>query len=355
MANPEHLKVVRKGRAGIAAWRKQNPTGQLDLHGADLQGVDLHGADLRDAYLRDADLSGANLREADLNDADLGDADLGDADLRAANLSGANLRGTYMSDADLCEANLDAAILSGAYLRGANLRECTCVGSVFGNLDLSEVMGLDSVQHRGPSTVGIDALFNSKGKICEAFLRGCGLRDWEIEAAKLYNPTLTASQISDIQYRVFDLRADSPIQISSLFISYTHADCAFVDALEGKLIEQGIRFWRDVHHATSGPLDKIVDRAMRLNPTVVLVLSEDSVESDWVEDEVDRARKLEKELKHPVLCPVALDDAWKDCAWSRPLRTQIKKFNVLPFHSWQDPTAFEGMFRRLIEGLALFY
>jgi hypothetical protein len=64
---------------------------------------------------------------------------------------------------------------------------------------------------------------------------------------------------------------------------------------------------------------------------------------------------LEKELKRHVLCPVALDDAWKDCGWSQTLRTQIKKYHILPFHDWEDPKPFEEMFRRLVEGLSIFY
>jgi hypothetical protein len=187
------------------------------------------------------------------------------------------------------------------------------------------------------------------------FLRGCGLSDWEIEAAKLYDRELSGNQIANVQQRVFDLRTGAPIQIGSLFISYTRADSTFVDALEGKLNERGIRFWRDVRDATAGPLDNIVDRAMRQNPTVLLVLSENSVKSDWVEDEANRARNLEKELNRPVLCPVTLDDAWKSCAWSGKLRTQIQKYNILPFNEWKDPAALDGMFRRLLDGLSLFY
>ena len=117
----------------------------------------------------------------------------------------------------------------------------------------------------------------------------------------------------------------------------------------------GIRFWRDIHDASSGPLDKIVDAAMRQNPIVVLVLSKVSVNSDWVENEADLARKLEKELSRHILCPVALDDSWKGCEWSRRLRKQVEKYNILPFHKWENPDEFEGMFRRLIKGLDLFY
>ena len=146
--------------------------------------------------------------------------------------------------------------------------------------------------------------------------------------------------MGDILYLVHDLRASRPLQISSLFISYSHADGAFVDHIERRLTAAGIRFWRDVHHARAGRLEKQIDRAIRLNPTVLLVLSESAVESDWVEHEVRLARKLEKETGRDVLCPVALDGSWKECRWPERLREQIEEYNILDFSDWKDGDAF---------------
>ena len=126
---------------------------------------------------------------------------LSNADLSGANLSGANLSGADLSGANLSEANLSGANLSagqpqrgrpqrgqpqrGQPQRGQPQRgrpqsvrisdSASCWATVFANVDLSEVKGLDSVRHAGPSTIGIDTLFRSKGKIPEAFLRGCGV------------------------------------------------------------------------------------------------------------------------------------------------------------------------------------
>jgi hypothetical protein len=119
--------------------------------------------------------------------------------------------------------------------------------------------------------------------------------------------------------------------------------------------ESGIRFWRDIHDATAGRLEKVVDRAMRQNPTVLLVLSENSVKSDWVEHEARSARDLEKELGRDVLCPVALDDAWKDCKWPARLREQIEEYHVMDFSNWKDDAEFTRKFGKLVEGLDLFY
>ncbi len=53
------------------------------------------------------------------------------------------------------------------------------------------------------------------------------------------------------------------------------------------------------------------------NPTVLLVLSEPSAKRDWVEHEVRTARELEKEIGWDLLCPVALDDIWKNRPWPK--------------------------------------
>jgi hypothetical protein len=152
-----------------------------------------------------------------------------------------------------------------------------------------------------------------------------------------------------------DVRAGSTIQLSPIFISYSHMDSEFVDMIGMNLDSHSIRFWRDTTDATSGPLEKIVDLAMRSNPTVLLVLSKDSVESDWVEYEARLARRMAIELRRDVFCPVAIDDAWKTCAWPARLREQIMEYNILDFSMWKDEAEFGKIFRKLIDGLDLFY
>jgi hypothetical protein len=329
MANEEHLARLREGVDAWNAWWIEHLDMSADLMEANLSGTDLSKANLIGANLIRADLSGSNLIGADLSGSNLSEAELSGSHLSAASLSGANL--------------------SGANLSGADLHE-----TIFANINLSTVKGLEACLHWGPSILDHRTLQRS-GRLPLPFLRGCGLSDWEIEAAKLHEPSLTSEQITDIVYRVHDLRSTRPIQIHRLFISYSHADSVFLEHMERHLNERGIRFWRDKHDAPAGPLENIILRAIRHNPTVLLVLSENSVKSDWVEYEAQTARELEKELGRHVLCPVALDESWKTCKWSAVLRNQIKKYNVLNFSDWQDATAFEGKFQHLLSGIDLFY
>ena len=48
-------------------------------------------------------------------------------------------------------------------------------GTVLADVDLRSVCGLEAVHHEGPSTIGIDAIYASGGRIPESFLRGCGV------------------------------------------------------------------------------------------------------------------------------------------------------------------------------------
>src|SRR5207245_2808949 len=85
--------------------------------------------------------------------------------------------------------------------------------TIFAEVDLSTVKGLETVRHRSPCTVGIDTLYMSKGKIPAAFLRGCGVPDGLIT----YLPSLIGAKEASLFY--------------SCFISYSHRDEEFANRL----------------------------------------------------------------------------------------------------------------------------
>ncbi|MCP4141858.1 MAG: toll/interleukin-1 receptor domain-containing protein [Chloroflexi bacterium] len=265
------------------------------------------------------------------------------------------LYGADFSEADLSKADFGAANFSFVYLRGANLTKGSFASTVLADIDLSASIGLETTRHTFPSYIDTKTLQLSRGEIPEIFLRGCGLSDLDIEYSKLANPKLSNEEISSITQNIFDLKAIHPIQISPLFISYSHTNSFFVDKLETKLNEKGIRFWRDIHDAKAGRLETQIDRAIRHNPTVLLILSEHSTNSDWVEHEARLARKLEKELGRDVLCPIALDDSWKTCNWPERIKEQIMEYNILDFSNWKDDAELDMMFKKLIDGLDMFY
>lgn len=345
MANKQHVEIVNQGASAWNNWRNRFDVFEADLSGIELSGADLAEIDFRRVNLQGTSLVGANLYVADLREADLREARLGGADLSRANLCGANLHGANLYGANLNQAHTDDANFDGI-ITGL---------TIFSYNDLSKTKGLENVDHISESVIGIQTLRLSKGKIPEIFLRGCGVSDLEIEFAKLQAQGLDHEEINKILYRMHDLRANRPIQISPLFISYSHADKAFVDRVEKSLNEQGIRFWRDIHDATAGRLETQIDRAITQNQTVLLILSENSIKSDWVQHEVRKARELEKEIKQDVLCPVALDDSWRTSPWPGRVMEQVKEYNILDFSNWHDDNKYKKTLDRLIDGLNIYY
>jgi len=395
MANEEQLAGLKKGVRGWNEWREENPgigihldgaglrkadlstanliaanLGGADLSAADLILANLSGADLREADLSGADLTGADLSGASLIGVDLGGANLGGADLRGADLSaaglmqafilGAKLAGADLSRADLREADLRGADLSGACLAeadlsGADLAEARfwrtiLSGTVLGSNDLSQV-DLEHVVHAGPSILGTATIHKSGGKIPEVFLRGCGLSDLQIEMAKLAAPGLDPDQVSDIAYTLHHLYTEGG-QYYSCFISYSSKDQEFARLLHDDLQNHGVRCWLASQDMETG--DRIrpaIDRRIRLRDKLLVILSESSVRSEWVGDEVEAALEEEhKEGNRLVLFPVRLDDAVMHARddWAAKIR---RRRDTGDFSNWQDESGYQKAFERLLRDL----
>ena len=346
MPNPEHVALLRKGVAGWNAWRGDNPVVTPDLRHANLGGANLIGSNLQLADLRHANLGGANLVGANLVGANFRLADFLGATLRRADLRHANLGGVDLGLGDLGDANLGAADLSGANLHRANLGGADLTGAIFGgtalgNVDLSDVKGLEKVVHGGPSTIGIDTIFRSEGKIPDVFLRGAGVPEPFIVQMKAL------------------VAAMEPIQFYSCFISYSHADKPFARALHDTLQGHGIRCWLDEHQLLPGDdIYEQVDRGIRLWDKVLLCCSEHSLTSWWVDNEIgtafDKEQKLMRERgrKTLALVPLNLDGYLLSGKWNNGKATQVLQRLAADFTGWAaDRANFDAQVEKLIQAL----
>src|SRR6266700_1893360 len=381
MADQQQLDLLRQGVTDWHAWRTQHPDIQPDLSGADLSGADLSGADLGKANLSVADLSVADLGKADLSGADLSraqlgyadlsvadlsraqlryadlsKADLSEADLSGANLSGADLSRADLSEADLrysdprgadlSEADLSRADLSGADLRGANLRNADLsdanltytnlneaqVGlTIFGSVDLRTVKGLETVRHFSPSIIGTDTLLRLEGNIPETFLRQAGLTDAFI--------TYTRSLVQN------------PIEYYTCFISYSSQDQEFVELLYTDLQAKGVRCWY-------APEDLRIREqfwhriyeSIRLHDKLLVVLSQHSVNSKWVEREVMAALENEQQQHKWVLFPITLDEAVMQMRlpWAASIQ---QTRHIGDFTHWKEHDTYQKGLMRLMRDL----
>ncbi len=160
---------------------------RTNLTGAQLIGCSLTRANLTNAVmvhalLKGADLSYATLSYADLERADLSGANLTGADFSWANLSHADLRGAQLASTSLTMTNLTGADLRGARIvksdfESSILHRATAGGTLFANCDLRSIIGLDSMLHGAPSTISLDTLARSGGRIPRLFLQGAGVAE----------------------------------------------------------------------------------------------------------------------------------------------------------------------------------
>ena len=282
MGCDDQLEILKRGPSAWNLWRRTSREA-IDLSGATLHDTrapwreeELVRLDLEGINFRNANLEGAVLRGANLRGADLAGANLRYAILRRANLAGAMMRG-----AKLCGANLTLASL-----RDANLTNALMWETVIARTDLRNAIGLEEVKHGGPSMIDHRTLRKS-GKLPREFLQGLGLPN------------------SDIKQLMPDMPVDS---FEECFISYSSADSKFVDRFHEELQSSGVRCWYAPEDMGLGAkIRPTLHDAISSSDRLVIVLSENSINSDWVEDEVERALQMERQTGDVVILPVRID------------------------------------------------
>ena len=350
MADEEQLDILKQGAEVWNVWRDNHPEViEPDFTRAQLESADLIQTNLSGANLSEANLSGAQLAEADLSDADLFSANLraadcNDATLIRANCLGADFLGANLSFADLAGANLAGANFYDSNLAGANLshtrfNDSYAFRTIFADLDLRGAEGLETVIHDGPSIIGLSTIYLSEGKIPEEFLLGCGVPESFI--------TQMSALVGSVQ----------PIQFHSCFISYSTKDEEFARRLHARMRQEELRVWFAPEDMKGGKkLYEQIDRAIQVHDRLLLVLSEDSMKSEWVMTEIRRARKTELKEGRRKLFPIRLVDyeairEWEcfDADHGKDLAVEVREYYIPDFSDWKNHDAFEREFKRLYE------
>jgi hypothetical protein len=301
MANREHMQILIHGVEVWNKWREENINIRPDFSHADLS--DFYPCDLPGVNFSEGIFHGANLSEINLE---------------GVNFSWANLRRTNFCRTNLSYANFDSATLDR---------------TVFGDVDLSALQGLNSVSHLGPSTIGIDTILRSQGNISEIFLRKAGCPNTVIEYARSL------------------AHAINPIDYYTCFLSYSSKDHGFSERLYADLQAKGVRCWFAPHDMRIG--DKIrprIDESIRLYDKLLLILSRDSVASQWVEHEVETAIGKELESIPNVLFPIRLDEAVMESktGWASHIRLTR---HIGDFTNWKTHDEYLKAFDRLLRDL----
>jgi uncharacterized protein YjbI with pentapeptide repeats len=360
--------IVKRGTEAILEYRESHSGWDrpFDLRNADLSGLALKGADLGGA-----NLSGANLARAVLADCNLSQANLSEATLVGAKFTRCRLR-----EATLCEANasfsklhscdfrwvdadgatIENASLIGSYLtrgkwtnvnarsadllradlsfsqwRGSCLEGAAMSSTVMAAVDLGGVVGLDLVLFDGPCPID-EMTIRTLESPDRAFLGGCGLPD---QLIAFYQDHRRASRYC------------------TAFISYSSSDQDFADRIHADLRKVGLRAWLATEDLKTGDwFRQSIYDAIHVHERLLLVLSRSSIESEWVEDEVNAALERERAEDRLILAPISLDDSlWKtDRAWVKAL---THKRHVRDFTNWTDDDIYRSALSLLLRDLRI--
>jgi uncharacterized protein YjbI with pentapeptide repeats len=287
------------------------------LNFAILQGVNLRNAKLVDTNFRGADLRGANLIKANMTNADLSEAILQDVDL-TQDVS----KKTNLTEANLTEAILTGANLSGAILKKANFNGVSLSKTIFKNVDLRETIGLETAVHFESSVIDIDTIYLSRSNISREFLQSAGVPDIIIDSMLV--------------------NANHPMKYHTCFISYSSKDEAFANRLVTDLRRLGVQCWFAPENMIIGEdFAKRIDISIRDTDKLVVILSEHSIQSSWVEKEVQTASHL---------LPIQIDNAVAspDQAWAKKIRNEDHIGN---FSDWEQSRPYLSALAHLLQAL----
>ncbi len=330
MANPEHLAILNEGVEAWNRWRRENPLVIPHLSGAEMRDANLTGVDFTRAFFGYGTPSSSGVYI---------EAGFEQANLRGANLSYSNLVGAGLAGADLREAQLFRTVFGKCDLCGVQFARAHMSGTVFAEVNLNGAEGLDEVRHTGPSTIGVDTIYISKGRISEHFLRQAGVPDSLITYARSL--------------------IDDPLQFYSCFISFSTKDQDFADRLHADLQDNGVRCWFAPHDIKGGrKLHEQIDEAIRIYDRLLLILSEHSMNSEWVKTEIAHARQKELNEGRQVLFPISLAPFakirdWKcfDADTGKDSAREIREYFVPDFSNWKEHDSYQAVVQRLVRDL----
>jgi uncharacterized protein YjbI with pentapeptide repeats len=346
-----YLEMLRKDVGKWNAWRQEHPY-LPDLSQADVSGADLPDADLNSTRMR-AQTSPRltylaricrtrSWRAQICRTRTFSEADLRGANLVHANLTRANLTRAILNRANLRGVDLHAAILHGtnvrdAVLQGAHFAYSRFARTVLGDVDLRTAIDLDLAVHEGP-------YHRHRYQLPKQRQDSWSLPPWRRYPRKLHH--------------VHVLADGATFEFFSCFISYSTKDQEFADRLYADLQAKGVRCWFAPHEIQGGrKVHEQIDEAIRVYDKLLLILSDASMNSNWVKTEIANARVREEQQKRQMLFPITLvpygNKEWKlfDADTGIDSAREIREYFIPDFSNWKDHDSYQTAFERLLRDL----
>jgi hypothetical protein len=340
MANPEHVALLKRDDSSLwNDWRDSTDV-EPDLRGANFSGREFGGyhfersrldaATIHDAQFVDCNFRGASFRNADGTYVTFDQCHLDSCDFAGAGLHRGRFEFTTAPDANFRGANLSWAYFDTCDLDRAHFGKALLSRASFSNVWLTNTDGLDSIVKGLPVSIGLETFFQSGG-LPESLLQNAGVPSEFIQyAASL---------------------AGKPIDYYSCFLSYSSHDDDFARRLYNDLQGKNIRTWFAPEDLKIG--DKLrsrIDESIRIHDKLVIILSANSANSNWVETEVESALEREQKEGKDVLFPIAIDEEGftSKQPWAKDIRL---KRHIGDFRQWKSHDDYTAAFDRLVRDL----
>ena len=326
MRNIDFLKILNNGVKYWNSWREENPDVIPVLSNMTLS-LTRPAFSHKDAEYLTRNLEGINFENTDFSWSILRGINLRKSNLRNCNFYSSDLRRSNLTQSDLRFAKFNLSNLTLANLNQAKIDNALFWETFLSRTSFFDTIGLEKCKHGGPSLIDIGTIKKSNGLPIN-FLRGIGVPDPIINVYSSMNNNF-----------------------NSCFISYSHKDEEFVLKLWKDLQNKGVRCWYAPDDLEFG--DKFrekIEEAIQIHNKLIIVLSKKSMNSGWVEDEIEIIMEREYSEKNPLFIPIRIDETiWNSkIAWTKKIK---RTRHIGDFTNWKNENNYEVVFQKLLRAL----
>ncbi len=146
---------------------------------------------------------------------------------------------------------------------------------------------------------------------------------------------------------------------NSCFISYSHRDERFAEKLYRALRERGIQVWYAPEDMLPGrKLQKQIYDAIDSFDRLLVILSSESMKSEWVKTEIRKARKREIQENRQILFPIGLASMEEIRNWDcfdtdsgKDLAIELREYMIADFSNWKNDDHFNRLISKVTHSL----
>lgn len=348
----EHQIWLRsRGKEGVQLDLKDRLLTQMTFNGCTFRGAILEGAVFSNCMIANVDFSYSKLAGACFIGADILFSDFSHTEACYSNFAYAKVNGSKFYRANLMninfqvatfercsfvEADIRNAIFSQAKLVNVDFNNATLGSTDFADTDLTSAINLESMNHMSSSIFSIKTIADFGENLPIKFLTKAGVSESLIK--RFYGLEMTKEDYY------------------SCFISYATADEDKVKTIYDALWCAGVSCWFAPENLQAGKkVHEQLFEGIEGHEKLVIVLSESSMNSEWVKTELRKAFKLEQKTGERKLFPISLvpfetlrDWECFDSDFGKDLAVELREYFIPSFHDIKSHADFSKAIERLV-------